>query len=75
MVASIKPHLDEVGLVDGLLLIDGQWGPAGDGQTWDHRHPATGEHVPQRRPGRRGPGRAGGPTGLRRRPVAQDAGR
>jgi aldehyde dehydrogenase (NAD+) len=45
MVASIKPHLDEVGLRDGLLLIDGQWVPAADGQTWDHRHPATGEHV------------------------------
>jgi aldehyde dehydrogenase (NAD+) len=45
LVASIKPHLDEVGLGDGLLLIDGQWGPAASGQTWDHRHPATGEHV------------------------------
>jgi aldehyde dehydrogenase (NAD+) len=45
MVASIKPHLDEIGLGDGQLLIDGQWGPATDGQTWDHHHPATGEHV------------------------------
>ena len=25
MVASIKPHRDEVGLGDGLLLIDGKW--------------------------------------------------
>src|SRR5262249_13068349 len=45
MVASIKPHRDEVGLSDGLMLIDGTWSAAGDGQTWDHRHPATGEHV------------------------------
>lgn len=45
MVASIKPHRDEVGLADGLMLIGGQWVAAGDGQTWDHRHPATGEHV------------------------------
>jgi aldehyde dehydrogenase (NAD+) len=45
MVASIKPHRDEVGLGDGLLLIDGEWSPATDGQTWSHYHPATGEEV------------------------------
>jgi aldehyde dehydrogenase (NAD+) len=45
MVASIKPHRDELGLADGLLLIDGQWVPAADGQVWNHSHPATGEEV------------------------------
>ena len=45
MVASIKPHRDEIGLSDGLMLIDGQWVAAGSGQTWNHRHPATGEDV------------------------------
>jgi hypothetical protein len=25
MVASITPHRDEVGLGDGLMLIDGRW--------------------------------------------------
>ena len=45
MVASIKPHRDEVGLADGLMLIGGAWTAAQSGQTWDHSHPATGEHV------------------------------
>ncbi len=45
MVASIKPHRDEIGLTDGLLLIDGKWTAALDGQTWSHVHPATGEEV------------------------------
>jgi aldehyde dehydrogenase (NAD+) len=45
MVASIKPHRDEVGLTDGRMLIDGQWQAAQDGQTWQHIHPATGEEV------------------------------
>jgi aldehyde dehydrogenase (NAD+) len=45
MVASIKPHRDEVGLADGLMLIDGRWTAAESGRTWDHRHPATGEDV------------------------------
>jgi aldehyde dehydrogenase (NAD+) len=45
VVASIKPHRDEVGLADGLMLIDGTWTAARDGQTWIHRHPATGEEV------------------------------
>jgi aldehyde dehydrogenase (NAD+) len=45
MVASIKPHRDEVGLADGLMLIDGRWAAAESGRTWDHRHPATGEDV------------------------------
>lgn len=45
MVASIKPHRDEIGLGDGLMLIDGSEEEAGDGRTWSHAHPATGEHV------------------------------
>ena len=45
MVASIKPHRDEVGLADGLMLIDGHWVAALGGETWTHRHPATGEDV------------------------------
>jgi aldehyde dehydrogenase (NAD+) len=45
MVASIKPHRDEVGLTDGRMLIDGQWQAAEDGRTWQHVHPATGEDV------------------------------
>jgi aldehyde dehydrogenase (NAD+) len=45
MVASIKPHRDEAGLTDGQLLIDGAWYPSSDGQTWTHKHPATGEDV------------------------------
>jgi len=45
MVASIKPHRDEVGLADGLMLINGEWVAAQDGATWSHIHPATGEQV------------------------------
>src|SRR5487761_283407 len=45
MVASIKPYRDEIGLSDGLLLIDGNWVPARSGETWSHIHPATGEQV------------------------------
>ncbi len=45
MVASIKPKRDEIGLSDGLMLIDGTWSAAGDEQAWEHRHPATGEQV------------------------------
>jgi len=45
MVASIKPHRDEIGLTDGLMLIDGSWVAAQDGQAWNHSHPATGEDV------------------------------
>ena len=45
MVASIKPHRDEIGLGDGLMLIDGRWAGAADGSSWSHTHPATGEQV------------------------------
>jgi aldehyde dehydrogenase (NAD+) len=45
MVASIKPQRDELGLADGLMLIDGTWAAAADSQAWQHRHPATGEDV------------------------------
>ncbi len=43
MVASIKPHRDELGLRDGRMLIDGRWVEAAE--SWSHRHPATGEQV------------------------------
>jgi aldehyde dehydrogenase (NAD+) len=45
MVASIKPYRDELGLSDGRMLIDGEWGAAASGATWTHVHPATGEQV------------------------------
>ena len=45
MVASIKPHRDELGLGDGLMLIDGRWAAAADRNSWSHTHPATGEQV------------------------------
>ena len=45
MIASIKPHRDEIGLTDGLMLIDGSWVAAQGGQAWNHSHPATGEDV------------------------------
>ncbi len=45
MVASIKPHRDEIGLSEGLMLIDGTWTAGQSGETWNHSHPATGEEV------------------------------
>jgi aldehyde dehydrogenase (NAD+) len=45
MVASIKPHRDEIGLSEGLMLIDGAWTAGQSGETWNHSHPATGEQV------------------------------
>src|SRR4051812_45212731 len=45
MVASIKPYRDAIGLTDGLLLVGGDWQHARGGETWTHRHPATGEEV------------------------------
>jgi aldehyde dehydrogenase (NAD+) len=45
MVASIKPHRDEIGLADGLLLIDGVWQSGSAERSWSHSHPATGEDV------------------------------
>ena len=45
MVASIKPHRDELGLGDGRMLIGGRWVEAAGQTTWSHRHPATGEQV------------------------------
>ena len=45
MVASIKPHRDELGLGDGRMLIDGAWVASADEATWSHMHPATGEQV------------------------------
>jgi aldehyde dehydrogenase (NAD+) len=45
VAASIKPYRDELGVGDGLLLIDGEWTAGESGESWDHIHPATGEHV------------------------------
>jgi aldehyde dehydrogenase (NAD+) len=45
MVPSIAPHRDELGLGDGLMLVDGRWVAAAGEESWSHRHPATGEHV------------------------------
>jgi len=45
MVASIKPHRDELGLADGRMLIDGEWTTGTAESGWSHRHPATGEEV------------------------------
>ena len=45
MVASIKPHRDELGLADGRMLINGHWVAASGEATWSHLHPATGEEV------------------------------
>jgi aldehyde dehydrogenase (NAD+) len=45
MVASIKPHRDEIGLSEGLMLIDGAWTAGQSGEGWNHSHPATGEEV------------------------------
>jgi aldehyde dehydrogenase (NAD+) len=45
MVASIKPHRDEIGLSEGLMLIDGAWTAGQAGEGWNHSHPATGEEV------------------------------
>ena len=48
MVASIKPHRDELGLGDSHMLIGGQWVTAAAGATWSHVHPATCEKVASR---------------------------
>src|SRR5271156_767665 len=45
MVASITPHRDELGLGDGLMLIDGHWTAGAGNESWTHRHPAPGEQV------------------------------
>ncbi|MFI7675474.1 aldehyde dehydrogenase family protein [Actinophytocola sp. NPDC049390] len=45
MTLSLLARRDEVGLKDGLLLIDGTWRPAASGATWTHTHPATGEAI------------------------------
>jgi aldehyde dehydrogenase (NAD+) len=42
---SLLARRDEIGLKDGLLLIDGTWRAADDGATWTHRHPSTGEEL------------------------------
>ncbi|MEC3973953.1 aldehyde dehydrogenase family protein [Amycolatopsis sp. H20-H5] len=45
MTLTVQPHRESVGLKAGQLFIDGQWGPARDGATWPHHHPATGEAI------------------------------
>lgn len=45
MTLSVQPHRESVGLKTGQLYIDGEWGPARDGATWTHHHPATGEPI------------------------------
>ena len=77
MVASIKPHQEEAGLRDGLLLIDGEWRPASPARPGAtatrppaRRWPRSPIAGPERR-GRRGPR---GPAGLRRGVLAAGQG-
>ncbi len=42
---TMQPRVDSLGLKPGQLLINGQWRAAGDGATWTHHHPATGEAI------------------------------
>jgi aldehyde dehydrogenase (NAD+) len=42
---TLAAHRDEIGLRDGRLLVDGAWRDAGDGATWTHLHPASGEPI------------------------------
>jgi aldehyde dehydrogenase (NAD+) len=45
MTLTLRSRRDEVGLKDGQLLIDGKWRPGASGETWTHKHPATGEAI------------------------------
>ena len=54
MVASIKPHRDEIGLGDGLMLIDGRWVPAADGRSWSHTRSSTEQSLVSPAAGRSG---------------------
>ncbi|HET9139270.1 aldehyde dehydrogenase family protein, partial [Actinophytocola sp.] len=45
MTLTLRPYRDKLGLSDGQLLIGGDTRPAATGQTWTHRHPATGEDI------------------------------
>jgi len=45
MTLTLRARRDEVGLKDGMLLVDGKWRPAASGETWTHHHPATGEAI------------------------------
>ncbi|KAA9151552.1 aldehyde dehydrogenase [Amycolatopsis acidicola] len=45
MTLTVQPHRESVGLKTGQLYLDGQWGPGSGGETWTHRHPATGEAI------------------------------
>ncbi|MGW4590972.1 aldehyde dehydrogenase family protein [Amycolatopsis thermoflava] len=45
MTLTVQPHRESVGLKTGQLYLDGQWGPGTGGDSWTHRHPATGEEI------------------------------
>src|SRR5438034_43882 len=45
MTLTVLPERDKLGLRDGRLFIDGEWTDGGDGETWTHVHPATGEEI------------------------------
>ncbi|RCW44535.1 aldehyde dehydrogenase (NAD+) [Halopolyspora algeriensis] len=45
MTLTMQQHREEVGIKDGLLLVDGQWRQARRETTWSHQHPATGESI------------------------------
>ena len=45
MTISVLPQRDALGVVGGLLYIDGAWVESSDGGAWTHVHPATNEEV------------------------------
>src|SRR5580692_5204032 len=45
MALSVLEHRDQLGVQPGRLFIDGVWGDASDGGTWEQMNPATNEVV------------------------------
>ena len=45
MSLSVLEHRDQLGVQPGRLFIDGAWGDASDGGTWEQMNPATNEVV------------------------------
>jgi aldehyde dehydrogenase (NAD+) len=45
MGLSVLEHRDQLGVQPGRLFIDGAWGDASDGGTWEQMNPATNEVV------------------------------
>jgi len=45
MGLSVLEHRDQLGVQPGRLFINGAWGDASDGGTWEQRNPATNEVV------------------------------